>query len=699
VKVTSPLAGARRFAKQGRAFEATARKLGITSMDKSTPAAAPTRRNIVIGIGAATVATGIFANTFVSGPGRKSVDGDAAQPIPQLGSSFHATGQSIAGAKPVIAPDVSLVRTAGYAAPRDGGSALYRWTRSEPAHPYKFMAADGRWFELARDQKLAPEMFGATKTMTDASAPVKAAVAYAGATDPISQPPGGGTAQGVVLFTEMYPYSTEIDVPAGVAITGARSAGLRRINQVRTTITSPIAQGREPRTFTVTNSAGFQVGQSIMIISGSRIAPVDPFSHRNPQITAINGNSITISTRGAFIEDYPSGSILQTATHGLILAEGVRVEGITMDGNEANQTDASWFAHNEITIEGDNCIVQNVHIKDAPSDGILIGGTLDRRQRDSKVLGCTFTNIGNNGVHFSYMRVGLVANCTFNGTNRRATGVNAVHQDGAVIYSSECSDLTVTGCDFDTCLSGVGSLNSTLTTGPRNENDNVVVTGNTFRRCARPLFVLTETQRIVFTGNRIFSEFPNQWGMNNVTVSASTPAGPRDILIADNQITNGKIVIGAYVQSAAVRGNFIDNSQAMTMNYGAIEVTNSNDVSVSDNTVIGSPYGIHIQNNFGPTLTTCRNIRVTGNQFINQRWIGINAVLYQTATQVDVVASDNSIRNNAAVVGTASYVGIVFAPGLYALANSIALEKGVPFGGTGSENRRGNIVNGTIESG
>ena len=662
-------------------------------MSSFAPFAAPTRRNVLIGLGTATAVSAIaFGRSYTSSAGDSA--GPMAKPIEQTGASFVAdTGTPV---YPNIPADVTMVRTSGYSVPGDGGSALYQAVAAEPTHKYKFQAADGRWFELSRSQPLSPEMFGATVAGTDASRPIADALGYAGARDPLTGSQGAA-AQGIVHFKQMYLYSTEIEVPAGVAVTGARSAGIKRIDEVRATITSPVSSGRDSKVVTVDQAAGFEVGQSVMIISGSRIAPVDPFSHRNPIITAVDGNRLTIDPR-SWIEDYPAGSILQTATHGFILADNARVEGITIDGNAARQTDASWFAHNEITIEGDNCVVRDVHIKDSPSDAILIGGTEARRQVDSKVLGCTFTNIGNNGVHYSYMRVGLVANCTFRGTNKRTQGVAAVHQDAAVCYSSDCTDLSVTGCDFEDCLSGVGSLNSSST--PAIENDNVVVTGNTFRRCGRPLFVLAETRRIVFTGNRVWSDYPftGEHKMNNITVSSSTAAGPREIIIADNQITNGKIVIGPWVRSASVTGNFIDNSQALDMRYGAIEVSNSTDVSIGSNTVVGSPYGIRIVNNFGPDLTTSRNIRITGNQLINQRWRGISAELYETATKVDVVASDNSFRTTAAVVGTASYTAILFVPGLWAIDNSITIEVGTAFAGTGTENRRGNIVNGTIEA-
>ena len=41
-----------------------------------------------------------------------------------------------------------MLRTAGYAAPGDGGGALYRRTATQPAHAGKVQSADGAWWEL-----------------------------------------------------------------------------------------------------------------------------------------------------------------------------------------------------------------------------------------------------------------------------------------------------------------------------------------------------------------------------------------------------------------------------------------------------------------------------------------------------------------------------------------------------------------------
>lgn len=59
-----------------------------------------------------------------------------------------------------IPAPVNYIRTAGYAAPGDGGEALYKRVETEPAHAGKVQSADGAWWELA-DIVINVRQFGA----------------------------------------------------------------------------------------------------------------------------------------------------------------------------------------------------------------------------------------------------------------------------------------------------------------------------------------------------------------------------------------------------------------------------------------------------------------------------------------------------------------------------------------------------------
>lgn len=86
---------------------------------------------------------------------------DAAAAI--AATEFISRAWVVANLHPVIASE--FIRTAGYAAPGDGGGAFYMKVNAEPSHSGKFsiLLADGAtviWYELT-ETRVRPEMFGA----------------------------------------------------------------------------------------------------------------------------------------------------------------------------------------------------------------------------------------------------------------------------------------------------------------------------------------------------------------------------------------------------------------------------------------------------------------------------------------------------------------------------------------------------------
>lgn len=86
-----------------------------------------------------------------------------------------------------IEAEVLAVCTAGYHEPGDGGAALYLRVATEPSHLGKVQSVDGAWWELARNQKIYPEMFGArgdydptTGSGSDDAPAINQALAFAG---------------------------------------------------------------------------------------------------------------------------------------------------------------------------------------------------------------------------------------------------------------------------------------------------------------------------------------------------------------------------------------------------------------------------------------------------------------------------------------------------------------------------------------
>lgn len=78
----------------------------------------------------------------------------------EAGGSAQMLASRAAAQRETIAAGVSLICCGGFAAPGDGGEALYARAIAEPEHAGKFRSADGGWWELA-ESELNPLMFGA----------------------------------------------------------------------------------------------------------------------------------------------------------------------------------------------------------------------------------------------------------------------------------------------------------------------------------------------------------------------------------------------------------------------------------------------------------------------------------------------------------------------------------------------------------
>ena len=99
-------------------------------------------------------------NTGDTGPqglqGLQGVKGDKGDP----GGTSDLIGTRQQAQAMTIGPEFAAVRTTGYAAPGDGGGALYKRVASEPTHAGKFHSADGQWWEIA-EESVSPEDYGA----------------------------------------------------------------------------------------------------------------------------------------------------------------------------------------------------------------------------------------------------------------------------------------------------------------------------------------------------------------------------------------------------------------------------------------------------------------------------------------------------------------------------------------------------------
>lgn len=81
----------------------------------------------------------------------------AEDAVSSVSVTSFATRASAQAFDPDVAP--SFVQLQGYAAPGDGGAALYKRVGSEPTHAGKLQIAEGSWYEIAEKVK-RPAMFG-----------------------------------------------------------------------------------------------------------------------------------------------------------------------------------------------------------------------------------------------------------------------------------------------------------------------------------------------------------------------------------------------------------------------------------------------------------------------------------------------------------------------------------------------------------
>ena len=120
------------------------------------------------------------ANTLV---GRLGSNGPTeAIPIASLFGDFGTTEMYATRAAfqaTTVAPLVTFVYLAGYAAVGDGGNAYFKRVVAEPVHAGKVQSADGAWFELVPGECVKPEQFGAFPASADCSALMLAATVAA----------------------------------------------------------------------------------------------------------------------------------------------------------------------------------------------------------------------------------------------------------------------------------------------------------------------------------------------------------------------------------------------------------------------------------------------------------------------------------------------------------------------------------------
>lgn len=100
------------------------------------------------------------ASGAASGP-PTALDAAALRRLVDAGSVEIALSTEDAARLTPAAATTLALRTLGYLSPGDGGGAIYRRLGFEPVHAGKIQSQDGSWWELAPNQRITPQMFGA----------------------------------------------------------------------------------------------------------------------------------------------------------------------------------------------------------------------------------------------------------------------------------------------------------------------------------------------------------------------------------------------------------------------------------------------------------------------------------------------------------------------------------------------------------
>lgn len=191
-------------------------------------------------------------------------------------------------------------------------------------------------------------------------------------------------------------------------------------------------------------------------------------------ISNISGSSVTIV--GNTIDAvYAANTMCLVTGFNLVNLYGrnSRVEGIKLDGllNLASPIypldRTPWEA--DCTIGGgydvENASIEDCYIINSLADAIMVGG------KNNIFSHNTILHSGANGIHLSGNYIVHIDNNYIFDSNLNPL---TLHNEGAITYSNNIFEVTITNNIFDNCLAGIGSIDSA-------DDCKSIITGNIFR--------------------------------------------------------------------------------------------------------------------------------------------------------------------------------------------------------------------------
>ena len=461
------------------------------------------------------------------------------------------------------------------------------------------------------------------------------------------------TGQHVALVKgKTYLVSKPLGLSAGQHLYG-NGATIKRATQTSTTTVTGVVSG-VTNAIVVADSSIFSVGQQINIKNGAN------YGTQNVTVSGINGNTITTATSFVLSSGSPwSGETTVYLSFDTIkVADGCRIDGLVIDGNQANWAFAHWEVTSEIKVAGANVVISNCRINSAPGECI--------QELGPGLTGCQYvankiTNADGNGIHLSGSTGTLIEGNYIDTCN--VDGVAVAHNGGCITLSNMVEDCRIVNNYLANSRAGVGQVDSV-------DNSRISIVGNTVVNMSSFMLELRGNNAnltdIEVCANRFWNaSAPAAAALIAVDITDTGSGSISRVTVTGNQFRNAGLTVGRLVNAAITGNSFETTYQATDTYHDAIKATVLTDTAIVGNSTKYGNAGIVINGN----LT---DVVVNGNVCTKGYYYGIYAA---GSTNINVMLSNNGVAmdNN---VNTGSATGIVVGANCVARGNNVNMTAG-----------------------
>ncbi len=478
--------------------------------------------------------------------------------------------------------------------------------------------------------------------------------------------------------------------------------------------------GTTSQPFVITGPTPYQAGTDITAILQNEVTeekeiliPKGLYYISKP-ITKTNG-TLNIKSDGAVLQmvsSFPSGKRDLSAGFILKNLSNIVIEGITVDGNRANLTNAGKNWTNYIMgveiLNSSNIQLINCDIINAPSISFNISNS-----RDIQLLNCSSVNGMFHGVVFENCSNASVSGSTVTGIGNQG-------------FDNKKGGIGILGIGGDHLTFTNNHIENISDTGTKTEGSNYVTwSGNTVKNCGKdgikfqnliagenpgmePLYdfvtnakIINNTIDQIYNGRNDGSSLIQLWNAHNVEVIGNTITGglkngqedgicvwsntainADNILISGNTIKNtNRFIFLSKVNNAIITENNCENLVAPKNQYDGLAVEFSDKITVTKNLVRRSATGSidgfavkmyeatnfiiqnnQLENSFGAVtmqLASCTSSSVIGNQMKNFSNKAISLYANTPGTTLNTLKiTENTISNVGTVSGYNAVISV-----------------------------------------